>query len=1220
MKRATLSAVLSVLLAVVLLATSLPLVAFAATSSGAANYDAYRGSSMTADRSTGVMIYDALKDAGYYKKSKANEKLSTDYTAAVGSTTRDFYPDLTADWAIYYDGTIKGTTVIIEQGLSEIDAVQYVDKNGNITKGDAPSVLTASNGGDATNNAGYGVNAEGKNTRYYEEKSIFFYIINHSCSERIGTEDDVSILTDYIKQGYVVVTLDYKGHADAVSPYIEQSLVSARAMFNSPSDTALKDLGVTTSPDYIYFVPEGCRLARDIWFWDSSIWGVNGIMEYYRATIWNKKIGGEAKYDTLGVGDVDTVEEMITAIKQKDGVTPIDYKLSLNIIYPSQPKYEVPVFIHEGTNYIKERNYLGNNSQGAFTGFALNGYACVQYDHPYFPFAYRNAYSYSGIDSSYGTQSYSAAYVARAAMRCARYYADTFGYSSELAGAAGISKGSRGAAVLSVVNNKKVTVSSKVANYAAGCCEGDIFTALPEGTTEVQHETTANRIQAIVQPFMYYDDGTEISSEVNVAYVAAGEGAKGLYGSGTYAKYDHVPTVYSCGTRDQYKCWDYWANIVDHVTNKIDGNSLLIPQLDQGHAYPFGYDEQYGYDRFMALMDFFELYLRPDDKRAPEVLWMTPLDGAADVTANGVWNNGPWTPYKWDADSYYEKQAIQVRFLGPVDPQSVNTGVEVRDAAGKRIAGEWEASLGDTLYTFVTDGLCAGTTYTVTVTNKVVSQNNVPLAEERSVTFTTEGSYALRPVADTYVASNVADSSFDGKDTLIVDGKRVTLLTYPTASIKGASHITLNFESVCTDAVGFAIYALPNYSVKDANVTYNTLTASDAWANKITVGRSYTVETGFVQLDLSSLASATLGDYVTLALVNIQKNPFTMTVVANETDESGRFTLVTTNSKEVTFRDGELEADDEFKASGITSAQVILGADITVQYYATLGKSQAAAKMRFTVGDKVTTVAGVKDGDEYVFSCEGIAPQSMGVNIKAELVLGKEVLDVKDNYSVLTNCKNLLSKTAAELGISTDQYAAMKTLIADLLAYGAASQTYRDYNTNALVNDGITGQTVFETLDSEDYGKNLTASTVDGVGIADIGAVFDNTNTLYFRFTAPDITKDNFLVRIQNAFTGKVYEYTLADFTVVSAADSTYMVTSEAIAPTAFDNRFVVTLVSVNGDVETKIQSLEGYGMNSYICAVQNETDNSGALTDLAKLARAVCNYGLSAEAYANAK
>ena len=300
MRKSKLSSILAVFLSVVMLMGTIPAVVFAAgnSTSTKANYDAYRGSGMSAD-ANGVMVYDDL--ASYYKRSRSNVALSTAYSvqgvnASGGNVavteTYDECPYVYADYAIYVDESIQGTTVEIRYGLSMMDSVYYIDSaTGEIVAGDkSPIELTANNKNNnyPDYNAGYGMvyDEEGNleyTTRYYEEKSILFYIINHSCSERIGQEDDVSILSDYIRQGFMVVTLDFKCHKDAVTPYIEQALVSARAMFDSyTADDALVGLGVNTSSVQLYFLPEGCRVERDVWFWDPSVFGVEGTMERFR--------------------------------------------------------------------------------------------------------------------------------------------------------------------------------------------------------------------------------------------------------------------------------------------------------------------------------------------------------------------------------------------------------------------------------------------------------------------------------------------------------------------------------------------------------------------------------------------------------------------------------------------------------------------------------------------------------------------------------------------------------------------------------------------------------------------------------------------------------------------------------------------------------------------------------------------------------------------------
>ena len=699
--------------------------------------DEYRGSYMSED-DNGVMIYDGLEQ--YLAKSMKDVVLSTDYTTQGAAestvhapTTDTRYPDLTVDIAVYYDKSIDGTTVPVRYGLSEIDSVTYIDSaTGETVKGESPRALTGSNGGDPTRDGGYGKNEKGETTVHYGDKTALFYIINHSCSARIGTEDDISILTDYIKQGYLVIVLDYQNHPDAISPYIEQSLVAARNMFAGVKQADLPDRTgkpITPSIYYAYFLPEGCRLERDVWYYDPSIWSTNGVMEQYMKT-WNK-YAANSSYDVNGTGELSSVEDMITRLKQRDGVTPIDYKYTLYIVYPSQPKdgYETPVYVQEGTTTFKELGVQGTYTRCTFMGFALNGYAAVQYDHSFHPFLNRNQYSASTTQGDYGI-SQDLYDNARAAVRCTRYLAEKLGYSKENLGAAGISKATIGAAVLAVKNNKDYRAA--VSGYDKNVSIGDIF----EDGVQSTQKAPENRLKSIVQPFMTYDDGTEVSSDTACCYVASGGGTTLLY-LGSLKDYQKVPLANAEGLRDEYGCFDRLTGITAAFEESNDQPYLLFPMLDQNHTYPVGYDDQYDFDRHMALLKFFDIYLKPNAARPPEVLWITPTDISTNIPVSGKWTVGPFTPYGKEMNSYYHEQQIQVRFYEAVNPDSVNTGMVVRDVMGNRVEGTWIPSQNDAMYTFVTDALAEDTTYIITATSGILSKNGTPLEDERSVRFAT---------------------------------------------------------------------------------------------------------------------------------------------------------------------------------------------------------------------------------------------------------------------------------------------------------------------------------------------------------------------------------------------------------------------------------------------------------------------------------------------------
>ncbi len=865
MKNRKLVSFVSLVLSVMMLLGALPLGVFAAEEGSAA--EDYRGA-MSEDKN-GVMVYDALE--AYLAKSAKDVLLPADYyvdgataPTSTKSTLDTRYPDLTVDWALYYDNTVEGTTVVVRQGLSEIDSVSYVDAEGNLVTSESPRELTASNGGDVSYNAGYGTNDKGETTVHYKEKNVLFYMINHSASERIGTESDVSILSDYIAEGYLVVVLDFGNDVNATTPYMEMALVAARNLFtrtytgNVVSD--LKDSegnAITVSIDYYYFLPEGCRLARDIWYFDPSIWGVNGLMDAHLAA-WNRNYANTSK-DVLHHGTFASVEDMIAGLKQPANGNPLDYKHVMNIVYPSQPKdgYKAPVYLQEGSLPTKENNVHNTYTRGTYTGFALNGYAAVMYDHPFHPFMLHGQYSqhesYGEFASSYDN--------ARAAVRATRALADVFGYNADLIGAAGISKATVGVAALSVADNKDIRRG--VSGYNFDVAVGDIF---PEGVANTE-KTPESRTMAIVQPFMLDAEGQEISSNVSVTYCSQGGGAEMLFGRGELSDKERVPMVMSDGMRDPYYCFDYYDHAEGWMSVQEERPYLLIPMLDQGHTYPVGYDDQYGYDRFTALIKFFDIYLKPEENTAPEVLWMTPTNGSKDIPVSGEWVT-EWTPWAWEMNSYERTQKIQVKFLQPVTADSVNYGMVVTDGAGNRVGGTWVASEVETMYTFVTDGLVAGTTYTVTATKDITSKEGVSLKEEKSVTFTTEGTYALRPVADTYVSLSSPDAVYGSENALLIDADHMALLSYPAASVASASKIVLSSPAALDADTSVTVYALANIKVDETALSYNLLKESDAWKLKTTLG-SFDVTCGQLTLDLSALSAVTeLGNYVTIAIVS----------------------------------------------------------------------------------------------------------------------------------------------------------------------------------------------------------------------------------------------------------------------------------------------------------------------------------------------------------------
>ena len=176
-----------------------------------------------------------------------------------------------------------------------------------------------------------------------------------------------------------------------------------------------------------------------------------------------------------------------------------------------------------------------------------------------------------------------------------------------------------------------------------------------------------------------------------------------------------------------------------------------------------------------------------------------------------------------------------------------------------------------------------------------------------------------------------------------------------------------------------------------------------------------------------------------------------------------------------------IKLDPRTTKAGLAGANLSLGQNINVNYYANIPYDKVSTSyVKFTYNGSSIIVAPVANPsavDSYIFAFEGLAPQCMGDNIRAVLVIDNKPVSMKETYSALDNCKNLLGKH----GDKVDQ------LIYDLLAYGAAAQEYAGYKTNALVNAGYEDKaSVYDLYPS-------TSVALDGV---DTDGEYDNAITV----------------------------------------------------------------------------------------------------------------------------
>ena len=710
----------------------------------------------------------------------------------------------------------------------------------------------------------------------------------------------------------IVIDYGYSGGSyaeNSVVGVIEHSLGAYRADVISDSKLELDgDNYISVHKNVIHFLPEGYRVERDVLFWESDFHSSLGTMDKVLKA-WNEEISNPGdddyrtvyydyyvesdfvKVETVDNGD-GTTKEVTTEIDNRsewdkaDGATvgspkhdedgnvipypaghgapnvtrvkdcvradgsPMDYNVRLDIVHPSFAKEEdkvtTPVMMIAATQSPRTTHMI-SGANNCFGSYSFGGGTAVVYDYAYIPTARQEHYGYN---DQYGTHTANAAKWARAAVRCVRYYAETFGYSDELIGVSGLSKGTPTAGILALNHNELAPEKSTYAKSENGTLfEGGANVYQPYSTYEGGYDGNGGLPEE--NPTVSEVTGTgAIDSNVSVAYVAAGDGIDWHYQDTTIRahieKYGTVPLVLSCGAGDS--CWARWAPLLEYKQETSNATFLAIPMEDKEHEYPNGIDPIRDYERYDAMNTFIKGYLFPDSY-APSVAYITPKNGSDDVVFDSV---------------------IEVQFIAntQIEISQVRNNVTVKSADGKFVTGTWTTHTAETsnLFTFTPDRLEINTEYTVSVSEELKDKNGVALAEAKSVSFTTEGFYSADPVADTYVSVIEPDKSFIDADTLEVDfsasTEKISLATFDKEIISKSNDLSLVLPNIKGNIADVEIALIDGYTVS-SETTYNSV--KELLESAQPVGKTM-IEDGVVRVDVTELIRFVKSDRFTLVI------------------------------------------------------------------------------------------------------------------------------------------------------------------------------------------------------------------------------------------------------------------------------------------------------------------------------------------------------------------
>jgi hypothetical protein len=289
----------------------------------------------------------------------------------------------------------------------------------------------------------------------------------------------------------------------------------------------------------------------------------------------------------------------------------------------------------------------------------------------------------------------------------------------------------------------------------------------------------------------------------------------------------------------------------------------------------------------------------------------------------------------------------------------------------------------------------------------------------------------------------------------------------------------------------------------------------------------------------------------------------------------------------------------------------------------------------------------------YVFTLDHIEPHYLGDDVEviftakyaipewngSEWVAGTPVtVSEKTTYSVKDYCERQLGRTATELGYinedgteNTTAYNAFRTLLCNVLNYGAAYQTYRNYKTDALVNDILAEN---NWTDSKDYSTmegtipqkakdNYNGTKNPEFRLYSSAVKFGSENAMGFLIYGKDLSnygEDWTLVEIEVS-NGDTYKFTKTNLPNYGSNVDYFKAMAPTIKASQYDLSYTVKIyaptVNENGEYVAATEPNETYvyTMENYVAgllAIEDETDKRPPM------AAALWNYATAVSFYVN--
>lgn len=586
------------------------------------------------------------------------------------------------------------------------------------------------------------------------------YPMNFAGADDCTETQNIDRINDLLDQGFIVAVVDLNEHETAASPYLDWQIQYLR--MNTGSFVKFTS---TRHGSDIYIVPEGYGIVRHISYFNIEYNAPEGTLDkitndfngrsgstfmFQKGPVGNNKIpyeylvyqnndGTLVPYSELKdneayvkngklvnpekwYGNAQSAYECV-----KPDTTPLDFHLYLDIVYPVYRENADVVMVASSSG--NNMSVVNNACRPMDVSAAVRGYAVVVYEHPYVPmsrddhYGYYDSYSLMGI---LGHKSHSAA------VRCVRYYADTYGYGKENYASMGISKMAQ-TGVLTAPEPEAIPEWEVFRSYTpitiVATTEGNTvkYSKSKDGNaTKYYKDIDGNSLTREDmygdQPFLAYEDGTPIDSTVSISYHAMGDGSK-YYKA--WVSESLSPTILACGAYDEYDAWLYWESLKS-AYEELGIEYYAYDMFNLGHDYPYGICDFYGYDRWSVYYDIISYFLEGDKEAriAYASIYDRNGDGVNEIIGDVVIED-----YSRDEDgkdkvlgTHVGNGKIFVQFIAPVTEASVTAAIKLYDSENNEVEGTLRGTSGGSKWYFEpAEELTTGTYTLMVLDNTVVS-------------------------------------------------------------------------------------------------------------------------------------------------------------------------------------------------------------------------------------------------------------------------------------------------------------------------------------------------------------------------------------------------------------------------------------------------------------------------------------------------------------------